>query len=112
MRMLARLVFGALTLLALSFSGSAGPSDYPVLFVHEYCSDGGSWDAMFQNLARRRFGDELVPCIAMPAMRLRYEVTPGRREPRRLRSTFSITTSGPLVPPPWPTSRFGARLRS
>lgn len=60
MRMLARLVFGALTLLALSFSGSAGPSDYPVLFVHEYCSDGGSWDAMFQNLARRRFGDELV----------------------------------------------------
>ena len=60
MRTLARLIFGAATVLALSFSGSAGPADYPVLFVHEYCSDGGSWDAMFQNLSRRRYGNELV----------------------------------------------------
>jgi pimeloyl-ACP methyl ester carboxylesterase len=60
MRMLARLLFGAVTLLALGLSGSAGPSDYPILFVHEYCSDAGSWDPMFQNLARRRYGDDLV----------------------------------------------------
>lgn len=60
MRMLARLMFGAITLLALGLSGSAGPADYPVLFVHEYCSDAGSWDPMFQNLARRRYGDDLV----------------------------------------------------
>ena len=59
MRTLARLIFGAATVLALSFSGSAGPADYPVLFVHEYCSDGGSWDAMFQNLSRRRYGNEM-----------------------------------------------------
>lgn len=60
MRMLARLMFGAVTLLALSLSGSAGPADYPVLFVHEYCSTASSWDPMFQNLARRRYGDDLV----------------------------------------------------
>jgi pimeloyl-ACP methyl ester carboxylesterase len=60
MRMLARLMFGVIAVLALGLSGSAGPSDYPVLFVHEYCSDGSSWDPMFQNLARRRFGDDLV----------------------------------------------------
>lgn len=60
MRTLARILFGAITLLALGLSGSAGPADYPLLFVHEYCSDGGSWDPMFQNLARRRYGDGLV----------------------------------------------------
>lgn len=60
MRTLVRLMFGVVTALGLSFSGSAGPADYPVLFVHEYCSDGGSWDPMFQNLARRRYGNELV----------------------------------------------------
>lgn len=78
MRLLARLLFGGATLLALSLSGSAGPADDPVLFVHEYCSDAGSWDPMFQNLARHRYGDHLVRLYhdADGAVRVRGDARP------------------------------------
>lgn len=60
MRTLVRFFFGAVTLFALGLAGNAGPADYPLIFVHEYCSDSRSWDTMFQNLPRRRYGDELI----------------------------------------------------
>ena len=46
---------------AFGVSGSAVQAgSYPILFVHEYCSSASSWTSMFQNLPKRRFGDELV----------------------------------------------------
>jgi len=47
-------------LLTIFLTSSAAAEEYPVLFVHGFCSNSNAWDAMFDNLARRRFGDELV----------------------------------------------------
>lgn len=35
-------------------------AEYPVLFVHGWCSDSSTWNTMFENLPRHRFGEELI----------------------------------------------------
>ncbi len=58
-----RALLAAAVLVALQV-GSASASEYPVLFIHGFCSNSGTWDGMFDNLSRRRFGDKLIQAYA------------------------------------------------
>lgn len=48
------------SLLLLITTNSANAAEYPVLFVHGWCSNSNTWNTMFDNLSRERFGEELL----------------------------------------------------
>ena len=50
----------AAIILVLLLGGPASAEEYPILFVHGFCSDSSAWDSMFGNLPRGRLGEELV----------------------------------------------------
>ena len=90
-----RLLYFA-TFLTFSVSGSAVQAgSYPILFVHEYCSAAGSWNNMFQNLPKRRFGDELVRLSQ--AADGSMKAVPNRSQPRWNGSERAMTMRWPSI---------------
>ena len=55
-----RPVVGACVVVAFLHTSTASAQEYPILFVHGFCSSSSTWDEMFGNLPARRVGDELV----------------------------------------------------
>jgi pimeloyl-ACP methyl ester carboxylesterase len=55
-----RPVLWAFVVVAFLHAREAAAQQYPILFVHGFCSNSSTWDEMFDNLPTRRVGDELV----------------------------------------------------
>jgi pimeloyl-ACP methyl ester carboxylesterase len=54
-----RIAFAAIVL-TLVLADSSDAAEYPILFVHGFCSESKAWDPLFRNLPRARFGDEMA----------------------------------------------------
>ena len=52
--------FWSIFFVAFLSASAASAEEYPILFVHGFCSDSSTWNEMFDNLPSRRVGDHLV----------------------------------------------------